>query len=359
MQVYKVLGLMSGTSLDGLDLAYCEFAKSNSWSFRLGACATYPYPAVLAELLTKSTTLSGLELTMLDHQLGDFMGLCVEKFLNQHTQLKVDFIASHGHTIFHQPEKKFTLQIGNPYKIQQHTGLAVVSDFRQADVQAGGQGAPLVPIGDQLLFSEYDYCLNLGGFANISYENADARIAFDICPFNIVNNLYAQQMGYAYDDQGKLAREGKCIEALGRSLDQLSFYGNLRPKSLGTEWLAENFQPVLDKYRKENPKDILHTLALHQAKQIAKIINKPKSRVLVTGGGAYNTFIIETLQNLLSVDQQIIIPDANLLEFKEALIFAFLGVLSLRNECNSLSSVTGATHDTLGGSWTRHFSFDR
>jgi anhydro-N-acetylmuramic acid kinase len=275
------------------------------------------------------------------------LGSIISKFIDSHHLQNLDAVCSHGHTILHQPQNGFTLQIGNLPEIAAICNQTVVCDFRVQDVQLGGQGAPLVPIGDRLLFSAYDYCLNLGGFSNVSFEVNKKRMAFDISPVNTVLNFYANQLGLDYDDRGKISRSGTVNEALLTQLNALPFYQKPFPKSLGFEFVQETILPIIE----SNPitvEDKLRTFTEHIALQIALALPSKKGKVLLTGGGAYNNFLIERIQEQVP-KMEIIIPEHKLLEFKEALIFGLLGILKLRNDVNALSSVTGAKHDHSSG----------
>jgi len=247
----------------------------------------------------------------------------------------------------HQPQNGFTLQIGNLPEIAEIIGVTVVCDFRVQDVKLGGQGAPLVPIGDRILFSEYDYCLNLGGFSNISFEQNEKRIAFDISPVNTVLNFYANTLGFAYDDKGKIARSGETDLNLLEELDALSYYQKSFPKSLGFEFVKTIVLPLMESYE-ISTEDKMHTFTKHIAKQIAFALPERSGKMLITGGGTYNEFLLESMQNYLP-EMNLVVPDAKTLEYKEALIFALLGVLKLRKEVNVLSSVTGAKKDHSSG----------
>lgn len=346
MEIYKVLGVMSGTSLDGLDLAYCELVKEKNWTYKILSTVTIPYSEKRKKILANAHTLKGDELVSLNAKFGKYIGEECKKFILEH-QLSPDLVSSHGHTVFHQPQKGFTLQIGNGANILAETGINVICDFRMQDVALGGQGAPLVPIGDQLLFKDYDSCLNLGGFANISAQTKNDRIAWDICAVNVVLNHYASQKGLEFDKDGELARSGNLNDQLFSDLESISFYKESAPKSLGREWIEEGLMHILNRYHISS-EDILHTYVCHIAKQIGSSIDHMKSKdVLITGGGAYNGFLISKIkENTLA---NIVIPDDNTVQYKEALIFAFLGVLKWRNEINVLSSVTGSKHDHSSG----------
>lgn len=347
--VYDVIGLMSGTSLDGLDIAHCRFSlQEHSWKYEIVEAETIPYPEEWKQQLIQAPTLDALRFQQLHVDYGFYLGMRVSDFVIKH-QLKADFVSSHGHTIFHQPDKRLTVQIGQGSSMVSKCKLPVVCDFRALDVALAGQGAPLVPIGDRHLFSDFDFCLNLGGFANVSYEFKNKRIAYDICPVNIVMNALSERLGKAFDENGSMAREGMLSHYLFTELNQLAFYkiAPNTPKSLGKEWVTECIDPLLDLYEVDE-KDVLHTFCEHIAFQISKSLNdKPKGKLLVTGGGAYNTFLIDCIKK--QVIHEVIIPDKKTIEFKEALIFAFLGVLRVRNEINCLKSVTGAFSDSCCG----------
>ena len=346
---YSVMGLMSGTSLDGLDMALCHFfIEEGSWSFEIERATTISYPKSLEMQLNTSTRLSGEELSKLDIEIGSWFSKCVNDFKQSG---KVDFIASHGHTIFHQPELKLTLQIGNGHILSVETGLPVIYDFRIMDVALGGQGAPLVPIGDKLLFKDYDACLNLGGIANISFDVDDRRIAFDISPCNMILNFLTGTIGKQFDDKGALAKSGEVIEELLTKWNALPYYSKVYPKSLGYEWVHDKILKSIniDKYAVS---DLLCTAVEHIGIQMAEVINsipKSEAKILVTGGGAKNTYLIERINAHLDAQKKLVVPDALIIDYKEALIFAFLGVLRERNEVNCLSSVTGASRDSSAG----------
>ncbi|HVD97846.1 MAG TPA: anhydro-N-acetylmuramic acid kinase [Cytophagaceae bacterium] len=344
-----VAGLMSGTSLDGLDIALCRFRQENeNWSYEILDATTISYPASLKKKLAGLMKASAQELAEMDAFFGKYSGEQVKKFISNQSHL-TDLIASHGHTIFHQPGKGFTTQIGNGAYLSAATGLPVVSDFRSMDVALGGQGAPLVPVGDKLLFSHYNYCLNLGGIANISYDHADKRIAGDICPVNIVLNLLAAQKGKAFDKDGKLAAKGKVNTALLKKLDQLSFYKKKFPKSLGREWVDKEFLPLIIK-SKLPIEDRLATMCAHIAFQIAEALPFDKEAdLLATGGGAFNTFLVEKIKEACGEKINIVVPDAQIVSYKEALVFAFLGLKRVLGEANVLHSVTGAKSNSVSG----------
>lgn len=344
---YRILGIMSGTSLDGLDIALCEFAKNgDGWQSSICKANTIKYSEEWIEKLRNAHLLNGYELIKLDFDFGAFIGEKVHNFC-QDLKQKPSYVSSHGHTIFHMPSEGVTLQIGNGASIAAKSGLPVVCNFRTLDVALGGQGAPLVPIGDALLFSDYDFCLNLGGFANISYNWYRKRVAYDVCAVNFIINFLVKPLGLEFDDEGKEARKGNLDMTLLKKLNSLEFYSKPAPKSLGREWVEKEIIPVLD----ASPlslHDKLRTVYEHIAIQLSHVFtgSAPK-KVLVTGGGAYNKFLIELFRKHSNF--KIIIPDKEIIEYKEALIFAFLGLLRIREDNNCLSSVTGAIHDCAGG----------
>lgn len=338
---------MSGTSLDGIDLAYVVFEKGDTWDFNIVVAETYSYDAIWREKLKNLVTYSVSELDKMDQDYTAFLANVINDFIKKNKILKIDAICSHGHTALHQPKNRLTYQIGNKPLLAKLVDNTVVCDFRVQDVELGGQGAPLVPIGDELLFSEYDFCLNLGGFANISTTLNNERVAYDICPVNIVLNHYAKLLGREYDENGILASAGHVNKFLLEALNQLDFYKKTHPKSLGLEWVKSQIFPVIDAFKIEK-QDVLRTFVEHIAIQISKEINKKNNAsVLVSGGGAYNGFLIKQLKALTR--NKILIPSKNIIEFKEALIFALLGVLRLRNEDNILKSVTGVIKNHSSG----------
>ena len=347
-KTYKVIGVMSGTSLDGIDLAAVEFTiLDQKWSFKILEKETISYTENWVNQLKEAVTFSEEKLTQLNENYTILLGGIIKDFINKYRLEDIDAVCSHGHTILHQPQNGFTLQIGNLPTIAKIVGTRVVCDFRVQDVQLGGQGAPLVPIGDRILFSEYDYCLNLGGFSNISFEENNNRIAFDISPVNTVLNFYANKLGLDYDDKGEISRFGKLNSDLLNELNELEYYSKPFPKSLGFEFVKEIVLPLIENYPIAI-EDKMHTFTEHIALQTAKVLPSKNGKLLVTGGGAYNTFLMERMQFHLP-SLKIIIPDAEILEFKEALIFALLGVLKLRDEINVLGSVTGAKKNHSSG----------
>ncbi|MBS1506435.1 MAG: anhydro-N-acetylmuramic acid kinase [Bacteroidetes bacterium] len=348
---YKVIGIMSGTSLDGLDIAFCKFTrKKKKWEFEIKEAQTYSYTSDWKTKLANAHHLTGEALAHLHTQYGKLIGQLCNQFIRQHEIKTVDLIASHGHTIFHQPQHKFTFQLGDGNALHAATGLSVAFDFRSLDVALSGEGAPLVPIGDRLLFSDFEVCLNLGGIANLSMEVKGERNAFDICFCNMALNYLTAKIGKDFDKDGKLARQGSVNAGLLKNLEKI--YSPLRGKrpSLGREGFEKEMQSLLDD-ESVSLNDRLRTVCESIAHQIAQAVpkSKKKTKILATGGGALNSFLIELLQARLSPHQEVVVPDKTLLNFKEALVFAFLGVLRLRNEINVLKSVTGASQNSCSG----------
>ena len=342
-----IIGVMSGTSLDGLDLVYVKINTAENYHFEILKAETISYSNEWKSALKEGFHLSGEKLVKLDADYGIYLGKTLLNFIEENRIEKLDFIASHGHTIFHNPEKKYTLQIGNGPYIASITGIKTICDFRIQDVALGGQGAPLVPIGDELLFSEYDYCLNLGGFSNISFNKNQQRIAFDICPVNIVLNHYVSGLNLEYDDKGNIASEGNIDNNLLNALNSLPFYNDAKPKSLGYEFVVETIFPMIDKHNL-SIKDILRTFVEHVAVQISKKIDSDSGKtMLVTGGGAFNTFLMARLQSYTAT--KLIIPEETIINYKEALVFALLGFLKDEGKNNCLKSVTGASKDHSSG----------
>ena len=343
---YKSIGLMSGTSADGLDVCCATFTlKNGKWSYKIDCAKGYGYTPELKDILmNRVQKMSALEFITFHSQYGHFLGQKVNEFMAEFG-VKPDLIASHGSTVFHQPSKGIMFQIGDGAAIAAETGIQTVSDFRRLDIMLGGQGAPLVPVGDRALFGEYDYCLNIGGFSNISYDDGPRRIAFDISPVNYVINRYCRTIGLEMDRDGEIAAKGSVNEALLNGLNSLDYYSQKPPKSLAREWVEKNVFPLIDKHSL-TLEDTLRTYYEHCAFQLAKVTDKGKS-ILVTGGGAWNKFLINRMEALSGCT--LTIPEPEVVDYKEALIFAFLGVLYMTDTPSCLSSVTGAAKDNIGG----------
>lgn len=338
---------MSGTSLDGLDLAYCSITAREqvAWEFEILSADTIPYSKEWRLRLREAIHDSEEKLQELDQDYTRYLAQQIQEFISQKDIEDLDAVCSHGHTILHQPHRGVTMQIGNQPELAKLLQQTVVCDFRVQDVALGGQGAPLVPMGDRLLFGEYDYCLNLGGFSNISKEEQGRRMAYDICPVNIVLNYLAEKRGASYDAEGQWAAQGQLIPGLLEQLNQLEFYKQPPPKSLGLEWVNQYIFPLFSEefYRVE---DLLHTYTEHIAIQLAAHVEEGR-QVLVTGGGAYNTYLLQRIQSYKKV--RLVVPEKKIVDYKEALVFGLLGLLRLLGKPNCLSSVTGASHDHSSG----------
>ena len=347
MRDFKVIGLMSGSSLDGLDIAYVNFSHDNKkWFFQIVEAGNVPYTDEWKNKLSEAFNKNETELKELDIEYGKYLGSITKKFIKKY-ELEPKLIASHGHTIFHMPEKGYTLQIGDGHEIANETGIMTINDFRTEDVKKGGQGAPLVPIGDKHLFADYPICLNIGGIANLSYDSEDKRIAYDICMANQLLNYLASKLGYDYDNNGNFARQGTVNQDLLNILNDNPYYDKEAPKSLGREFFEEYQHKIIDESNL-SAKDLLATATEHIAYQIVRATEHlESSKMLITGGGAKNNYLIERIRKMSK--HEIVIPDTMIIDYKEALIFAFLGALKMEGRINVLSSVTGATSDSSSG----------
>jgi anhydro-N-acetylmuramic acid kinase len=347
MNTYNVIGIMSGTSLDGVDIALCkfDFAKGK-WKFKIEEARTVPYSAEWKKKLSTLHLKNAHTFALTHVEYGNYLGTLVKKFIGK-KKFKVDFVSSHGHTIFHQPEKKFTSQIGDGAALSAACGLPVVCDFRTTDVALGGEGAPLVPIGDKLLFPEYDYCLNLGGIANISFENKGERWGLDVCYCNMVLNHLAQKLGLPYDKDGKVAHRNMVHPLLSKKIVKRDLNKKSIGKSLSREGMDKYMIPLLDNSN-ETTEDKISTFTFYIAVRISAILRHENKTALITGGGAHNKALVNIIRGMSKA--KIVLPEKEVIDFKEALIFAFLGVLRWRGEINVLKSVTRASHDSCSGS---------
>ena len=341
----NIIGLMSGTSVDGLDICYVSFDNHDPSKYEIIDCETIDYDDNLKTKLKNVIEMDNDQIKQIDKEFGEFIGLNVLKFIKKNTLYKADLISSHGHTVFHEPKFNKTLQIGNGEIINKVTKIKTVNNFREQDIQLGGQGAPLVPIGDKLLFDNYKYCLNLGGFTNISVKDSRTIYAYDICPLNTVLNHYANKLGYDCDLDGKLSEKGVINIDLLNELNDLEYYKKSYPKSLGLEFVIENIFPITEKYKIKEV-DILATYIEHTSFQIKRNIDNG-SKVLLTGGGTFNDNLIKTLNHDSKIN--FIVPDKTIINYKESLIFALLGYLKINGKVNCLRSVTGASNDHSSG----------
>ena len=346
MRDFNVIGVMSGTSLDGVDLVYVNFNYDNKWNFKIIRAKTYKYEDRWIEILKDISSKEILNIKKIDEEYSKKLAEIIEQFIIEFSIKNIDFVSSHGHTAIHDPINSVTYQIGNLPILSKKINLDVVCDFRIQDVELGGQGAPLVPVGEKYLFQDYNSFINLGGFANISKYQNSKLIAYDICPVNIILNKLSKNIGYEYDDKGLLAFSGKKIKNLLSDLNKLTFYSDKAPKSLGIEWVNEKINPLIDKYSHHQTEDLLNTFTHHIVEQIINEIGDT-DKVLFSGGGVYNEFLMNTIKS--DSKSEIVIPSSQIIEFKEALIFAFLGVLRYLNIDNCYSSVTGASKNHCSG----------
>lgn len=340
---------MSGSSLDGLDIAFCNFYTTRGhWQYKVIAAETVNFPDWLQRKLENIQNSNAENFVRLDFQLGKYIGTVVKAFLENHKIHHVDYISSHGHTAFHNPADGYTSQIGNGAAIAAETNISTICDFRATDVAMGGEGAPLVPAGDRLLFGNYDYCLNLGGYSNISYEFNNRRIAFDICPVNKIINYLAALLNKNMDKDGEMSRKGEINTQLLEKLNNIEFYRRKPPKSLDDNWFQKSFLTCMFQFDNINIYDKLRTVYEHIAIQINNATKHTDHKsILSTGGGTHNEFLIERIRELNQ--NNLIVPDKVLINYKEAIVFGFMGVQRIKNKPNCLSSVTGAKKDTVSG----------
>lgn len=360
MKTYSVIGIMSGSSMDGIDLAHCKITSDGgNYTYSIEECETYEYDEVWRLRLSQIRKADALAYSKTDVFYGHYIGHLVNKFVEKHN-LKVDLVSSHGHTVFHYPEELITRQVGDGASISAICKLPVVTDFRSMDVAKKGQGAPLVAIGDQLFFNEYDFCLNLGGFANISGKIGEYRVSFDICPANILLNRVARDLNQEYDHNGEIASQGTINYKLLESLNAIDYYAMPFPKSLNRDWINNELWQIVKEGEKLTPQDKMKTFVDHIGVQISKSIDylsskKPAGKkVLVTGGGAFNTVLMDHIRT--HSEAEFVVPDAKLVKFKEALIFALMGVLRVENKVNIIKTFTGAKSDSVSGCLNGDFS---
>ncbi|HEY4153921.1 MAG TPA: anhydro-N-acetylmuramic acid kinase [Puia sp.] len=356
---YKVIGLMSGSSLDGLDIVYVHFEETaGKWDFEIRETACIPYSSEWQAKLSGATGLAAREYLLLHTEYGHYLGAAVNAFIEERgLAYQVQLVASHGHTSFHIPEKKVTAQLGEGAAIAAVTGIHSITDFRSSDMALGGQGAPVVPIGEKLLFAEYDLFLNIGGIANLSISRPEPA-GFDVCPANRILNLLAAGTEKGYDEEGKLASAGSLQEALLGQLNGFAYYQRPFPKSLSNEFGLKEIFPVIKKANLSK-EDALRTYVEHIALQISDAVSRllrhagregEGLKLLVTGGGAHNRFLLERLKAALPVKRiELSVPAKELVDYKEALIIALMGALRWREEENVLSSVTGSTRNNING----------
>lgn len=356
----KVIGIMSGTSMDGIDLCLAEITESaGKWNYNILAAKTVAFEEKWRVRLSQLRYQNSEVFVKTDIFFGRYLGELVRAFLAE-TGQTADLISSHGHTVFHDPEGWVTSQVGDGATLSAIAGLPVVSDFRRGDVALGGQGAPLVGIGDSEFFNAYDMCLNLGGFSNISASLNGQRLAFDVSPCNIILNRLAREVGKKYDDKGEIAESGSIIYPLLNELNAIPYYQASHPKSLGREWINKEFWYIVRNYDSEPVADKMKTLVMHVAQQVGNAINAlvgengAAKRILVTGGGAHNACLIDHLKS--ETEAEVVIPESQLVDYKEALVFGLLGVMRVRNMRNTQHSATGAKYSIVAGALNGDFS---
>ena len=360
MRKYNIVGVMSGTSMDGLDIAHVtlEEVSEGKWSYSINASKTVNYGETWRLRLSKLRHQNSMIFHKTDRFYGQYIGENIKAFLEENG-LEADLISSHGHTVFHQPENNITVQIGDGNSIYAHTGIPTVTNFRALDVVLGGEGAPLVGIADEMMFGEFAMCLNLGGFANISADINGNRVAYDVAPCNIILNRIAREFGKEYDEDGEIAERGAIDYELLTDLNEIDFYTYEPPKSLGREWISSNFwSHVRNSVAKKEDK--MKTLVDHIAQQIGNNIEDLSSgdpsgkRVFITGGGVFNKTLISHIRT--HTDAEVVVPDDMMINYKESLAFALLGILRVQNKTNVYKVATGASENTVSGSLYGDFS---
>ena len=353
--VYNIIGLMSGSSLDGLDIVFAELQETaGKWSYKIINAACPEYSDEWQKKLKDSIHLRAVDYQLLHAEYGAFIGAKINEFMQEYNlQHKVNLISSHGHTTFHIPEKKMTHQLGDGAAIASATVLPVVTDLRSIDVAFGGQGAPIVPMGEKLLFNDFRFFLNIGGITNLGIHQEDKVIAFDVCPANRVLNMLSEEKGLPYDDGGQLSAKGKTCQPLLEKLHSLEYYAQAYPKSLANDFGTDVIFPIIQLHD-ISTEDKLHTYTEHVCQQIKKSLapfkRNEKQKLFITGGGAFNTFLVKSLGEILSdINFEIHIPEPEVVKYKEALVMALLGALRWREQYTVLASVTGAVRNSIGG----------
>lgn len=358
--VYRTIGLMSGSSLDGLDIVFAELEESSStWNYEINAAACYEYNDEWKQKLSNAKNINAYEYFLLNAAYGKYLAECVNKFIEENgLHHQIQLIASHGHTVFHEPQHGVTTQLGCGATLAALTGINVVNDLRIMDVALGGQGAPIVPMGEKLLFPEFDFYLNIGGIANLSFQYQKEFIAFDVCPANRVLNMLANKEGKVFDEDGNIAAGGQIITSLLNKLNELDYYKLPAPKSLSNNFGTDVVYRLIESFNIKTA-DAFRTYTAHIVYQLQQsiqniITNKNfeqnRFKLLITGGGAFNNFLIERIkENLTYLNIEVIIPGNNIVQYKEALIMALLGVLRWREENTVIASVTGASRSSIGG----------
>ena len=360
MKIYNVIGIMSGSSMDGVDLALCKITSDNGkYTYTIEQAETIEYDEKWRLRLSQLRKADSLSYAKTDVFYGHYLGNLVNQFIAKH-QINVDLVSSHGHTAFHYPNEMITRQVGDGASLSAICNLPVVSDFRSMDVAKKGEGAPLVAIGDELLFKDYDYCLNIGGFVNISGLVGEYRVSFDICPANILLNRVARDFEQNYDKDGEIAARGSINYQLLGELNAIDYYKLPFPKSLNRDWINDELWRIVKEGEKLSPEDKMKTFVDHIGTQIGKSVdylsknNSANKKILVTGGGAFNKTLIEYVKT--HCEAELVIPDDKLVKYKEALIFALMGVLRVENQINIKRTFTGAKSDSISGSLNGNFS---
>ncbi len=348
------IGIMSGSSLDGLDIAHCVIklnpqAKSpqdfrREMRFEIPEAKEVKFSTILQNALKSAPQLSISELAELDSRFGLWIG---QQIVEHFDLTDIQFIASHGHTVLHNPARAYSLQIGSGAQIAAATQRPVICDFRNTDIALGGQGAPLAPMVEYYLFPQYSHFVNLGGIANLGIIQDDHIRGFDICVCNQALNHLAGHIGQDYDDRGKMAAQGRSIPSLLGQLNGLPYLKLPAPKSMSNEDVQNTILPILDNNGADT-RDKLHTVTQHISYQIAQqLLGIHPTKILITGGGAYNDFLVHSIEQRLGHK----IPRASdqVIRYKETLLMSLLGTLRWLKINNIAKSVTGAQRDSCSG----------
>lgn len=372
MKNYHVLGVMTGSSLDGVDIVYTKItASEKKYSYEILMTDCVKMPAKWKLRISQLVLQNAVTYLKTSAFFGQFLGEILLDFITRNQiENQLDFIASHGQTIFHQPENKFSSQIGDGSVIAAITGFPVICDFRSVDVALGGQGAPVAPIANKLFYPEYSLFLNLGGIGNLAANINGKYVAFDFTAVNLILDKIAKELELEYDDEGKIAAFGNFSETLFDSLNHSIYYNKSYPKSLSGGWVSKVMLPIISRSPLSHA-DKLHTVVYHVAYQLKNAISmieakenisfSKNDKMLATGGGVFNRFLMQIIQEKIGVS--VTIPDHQIIKFNEAVLMALMGVMRVRQETNIMSSVTGATYDTIGGAiyegWKKQLSFEK
>lgn len=346
------VGLMSGSSLDGIDLALVSFvldANNDLVNWHIIDTALVPFDNKWNKRLTTYQGLSVDDYFLLESDFSLLLGEHIKKVVAHHD---IKAVGVHGHTLAHIPEKNISIQLGNGGLIASIAEVDVVTDFRIQDIGAGGQGAPIVPAVERALFPDYKYFLNLGGIVNVSNHSDHQHVtAFDIGPCNQLLNHLSSRLNLPYDNDGAIARTGTFHPDVMEAVLRLPYFNKTGAKSLSNQWIQDSVLPMFDKLR---PADALRTAVELIATTIAQALNGP-GRVLITGGGAHNTYLIERLRKNIG-DKPIVLhlPEKQLIDFKEALLMAYMAYSRVYHKKNVFKSVTGADDDYVTGAWYTH-----